>query len=444
VLGFIYIREHQQTMKLRNKRVSVLALAATAAMAVAGAGAGSAQAANCTGSNIHGEGSSLQRAAQVIWTTGVRPVGFNGNTNGGCVPAPPTADYTTTSSGRFMNGKWGADGVTAFDPSVQFGGTDDAPTTGQIAALNTNLRASVLSIPVAQAAIAIIVNPPSGCSVTTITAANLESVFRGTTPRWSSIGTGANCDSVPITRVVRNDSSGTSYQLKHFLNSQHSATDICTGRTLAWSDLQTSANNQVWPSVCDAYPSTSTNLKYSQLGGNSGRNDGNGGGDEAKTVRATNGGIGYVALSDARAIYTGTDQYHWVTVNAGRGAIDPSTTAPRVAGNSNCTTTTGAYGTLPSATATWSAVYLSNPGTGYPICTLTWDLASNNYAGRSDWTFGGRSVTGTNVGLTVRDYLGYVVNTNGGQADALATANDYKVLPSDVQSAAATFVRSVR
>jgi ABC-type phosphate transport system substrate-binding protein len=428
-------------MKLRTKKAGVLALAATAAMAVAGAGAGSAQASlltACGGSNIHGEGSSLQNAAQGVWTTR-----FNINTNGGCTVAGrnPRVTYTATSSGRCMNGKWGADGVTALDTTVHYCGTDDAPTTGQITNINAATRASVLSIPVTQAAIAIVVNPPAGCTISSITPSDLEKVWRGNITTWAGITGTSGCGTNTITRVVRADSSGTSYQLKHYLNSQNSAA-VCSaaGRTTTtWAGLQDPTLNTVWPSVCD---SPSTGVTYSLAGG-LGPAAGSGGGDEAKTVLNTTGSIGYAALADARRSYTGSGNYRWIPIRSGLSTINPSTNGlSTTAANSNCTTAANAYGsTLPSATSSWAGVYLVNASTNYPICTLTWDLAVTDYS--RAWT---GSPTGQAIATTVRDYLNYVNLSLGGQADVVG--NDYAALPAgggtgDVQAAAAAGIAQI-
>lgn len=432
-------------MKLRTKKVGVLALAATAAMAVGGIGAGSADASlltACTGSNIAGEGSSLQRTAQTAWVSG-----FNTNTNGGCTVAgrTPRVTYTTNSSGTGLN-DWGADGTTAFRTAVDYVGTDDAPTTGQIANINSNLGgASVLTIPVAQAAIAIIVNPPSGCEVRSITPAELESVFRGITTSWGSLSrTNGGCSGT-IRRVVRNDSSGTTYQLKHYLFSQHGAADICSGAgrtTSTWATLQDPTLNTVWPGVCDAKPSTG--VTYSQSGCPSAcvANNGSGGGDEAKTVKALDGSIGYAALSDARGQYTGSgpaaDQYEWIPVVSAGSPKDPSSNGlSTTVANSNCTTTARAYGTtLPSATASWSGVYLTAPSTNYPICTLTFGLAVTDYS--TTW-----GASGQGIATSVHDYFNYINTALGGRADALTAAKDYQDVPSDVATAAATGIASI-
>jgi ABC-type phosphate transport system substrate-binding protein len=443
VPGLNYIREHQQAMKLRTKKTSALVLAATAAMAVGGIGTGSANASllapcSTSASPIAGEGSSLQGVAQSIWTGAVGTAGFNRNTtagSGACTGVgSATARYTVTSSGRFMNGRWGADGVTPFSNAVQFGGTDDAPTAGQITNLNTNLRASVLSIPVAQAAIAILANPQTGCTVRSITPAELERVFRGTITSWASLAdTNGGCAGDAITRVVRSDSSGTSYQLKHYLGAQLAAnTNVCSARTASWADLQSSANNLVWPGTCDGPPSTGVTYAAST-----------GGPGEVSAVAATTGTIGYAALSDARA-GVGTSNFTWIPIQTGSTALtiyNPSTNGVSATrANANCTTATSAYGaSLPAATASWAGIYLTTPGRNYPLCTLTWDLASSDY---STGAFG-TAAAGRAIGSTVRDYLNYVNQTTGGVADGLTSRNDYQKLPTDVQSAAATGITSI-
>jgi ABC-type phosphate transport system substrate-binding protein len=442
VLGFNNIREHQQTMKLRTKKAGVLALAATAAMAVAGAGAGSANASlltACTGSAIHGEGSSLQGASQSVWTTR-----FNVNTTGGCTVAGrnPAVTYTPTSSGRCMNGKWGADGRTALDTTVHYCGSDDAPTSTQITNINNATRSSVLSIPVTQAAIAIIVNPPAGCTISSITPSDLEKVWRGNVTTWAGISGTSGCGTNTITRVVRADSSGTTYQLKHYLNSQNGAA-VCsaTGRTTTtWAGLQDPSLNLVWPGVCDGPPSTG--VTYSLAGG-VGPAAGSGGGDEARTVAATTGSIGYAALADARRVYTGSGSYRWIPIRSGLSTLNPSSNGlSTTAANSNCTTAANAYGSsLPSATSSWDSVYLVNAGTQYPLCTLTWDLAVKDYS--RAWT---GSPTGQAIATTVRDYLNYVNVALGGQADV--NNNDYAALPAgggagDVQAAAAAGIAQI-
>ncbi len=78
---------------------------------------------------------------------------------------------------------------------------------------------------------------------------------------------------------------------------------------------------------------------------------------------------------------------------------------------SNCSQADDAYGavgSLPSATGHWANVFMVNDGGQYPICTLTWDLAFNNYT-TAGYTHG------TGTARTVTDYLHYILQPTGGQ-----------------------------
>lgn len=440
-------------MKMKSRRWAVALASVTAMAAVSGIGATGAQAAlagHCGGSNIQGQGSSLQNAAQTIWTLGVggTTTGFNTNSaaNGGCTlggsPLKPTVRYTSSSSGACLNG-FGAGGAAGFTTTFAYCGTDDAPSTAQLTSIGTTTGAKALTIPVAQAAIAVVVNPPAGCAITAITPATLESTFRGAaaTTTWASIGgTGTSCAN-NITRVVRNDVSGTTYQFKHYLTTQNSSP--VTGG-LSWADLQGGSNSTVWPgAVTRSQSGCATAMSLNCSGG---VNSGSGGGDEVRTVGATGGSIGYAALSDARAVTTaigGTDAtLKWVKLTTALGNLDPSTNnLSTVKQRSNCPTGAGSYASpTGGATGDWSGVYVSSTAGNYPICTLTWDLAVNDY---TPVFGGGVSATGGTIGRGVLDYLHYVLL--GGQTDALGSpaAADYAALPTDVKEIATTGVQTI-
>jgi hypothetical protein len=417
-------------MKIKTRRLGLALAAVSATMAVSGIGAGGAQAAlpgHCLGSSsVAGVGSSLQGAAQNIWKTSF---GTASAANGGC--SGKSATYTATSSGNCL-ATFGAGGA-AINTSISFCGTDDAPDATQIANITTTGGSAPLSIPVAQSAIAIVVNPPSGCTVTTITPAQLETAFRGAAANWAALGGSGTCTAA-VNPVVRNDNSGTTYQLKHYLTTANSAV-VHNG--LTWAGLQGGTNNTTWPgTVTKSQSGCATAMSLPCSGG---ANSGSGGSDEVRTVAATSGSIGYAALSDARAVYTalvGTSpNLKWVNLRPALTAINPSTNGlSTTKANSNCPTANSAYGTLPSATGNWSGVYLSAAGSAYPICTLTWDLALSNYASK----YGAGS---GNIAQTTKDYLHYVLL--GGQADGLSSANDYQVLPHDVNTVATAGVGEI-
>jgi hypothetical protein len=79
--------------------------------------------------------------------------------------------------------------------------------------------------------------------------------------------------------------------------------------------------------------------------------------------------------------------------------------------------------------ANWSEVYGSHPeAKKYPICTLTWDIALNEYG------TAGYGAKAHEEGQTAHDYLNFVVGseTGGGQELALKNAHDYLELPNEV------------
>jgi ABC-type phosphate transport system substrate-binding protein len=397
-------------------RGALVAGATAGALLLAGLGAGTASAApGCPekGLTIEGQGSSLQKTAQGIWTSGY---------NGICTTGP-VAKYTATSSGSALK-EWNYDLVRgSINTKIQFLGTDDAPTAGQITNIKSTAGGATTEIiPVTQAAIAIVVNPPAECTLTQIKRAELEKVFRGETTTWSGITTasGAGCTG-NIKRVVRSDSSGTSYQLKHYLFSVSGSNLPCL-TTTTWANLQTPANNTVWPvntGSCSS-PTLSPVVK-SKASGTGAEGTGSGGGDEVKTVNTTGGSIGYAALADVENNKTGGT--HFVEVQNGTSGGSPTYASPLKATKmSNCEKTpyTVPMAAREAGTNTdvdWSGVYPTSTTTiNYPICTLTWDVAFKGYSSAG-------FAAGT--GKVVKDYLSYVVN----EGATGVTGSYYDALP---------------
>lgn len=399
-------------------RAALLTGATVAALAVGGLGAGSASASVlCNGGNIIGEGSSLQKVAQLnVWIPAFQTEVCNSGTF-------PTIEYKAEGSGAGLKA-WGATGG-AIDRTRAFVGTDDAPTAAQI----TNIKAAagggnVLVIPVAQTAITPVVNPPAGCTVENLTNKELEKSFRGIILKWSELENavgGAACEA-PLTRVVRFDSSGTTYQFKNYLSLANTASLPCIEKT--WKQIEpienseTGAPNTSWPESCKKTLSPLV------------RPAAKGGGEVVKKVNATPGSIGYAALSDAEA--------NGGTVvnlqNNGFVSTEEATYGnPQIAGGSkgkgtaNCANTKYVVPTEARRTGTgldvdWSQVFGALPaigGTAYPLCTLTYDLAFKGYK-EAGFKFAPYQ--------TVRDYLnGYVVF--GGQTALVTTETNYAPLP---------------
>lgn len=355
---------------------------------------------------ISGQGSSLQKIAQEnVWIPGSKcSVHYN-----------PSG----SAAGLLAFGVGGDESPRSTKDA--FIGTDDAPSgsfsTGQlhemeIAALGTATEPEDIVIPVAQAAIAVVVNPPTNCLLEKdhITNADLQHVFLGLTLLWSEISTikedVTGACKTHIIRVVRKDGSGTTYQFKHYLFEINKEKLPCVSET--WKELQ---------------PETTQNLKWPECLGLLARPAKTGGGAVAELVKNLLGSIGYAALSDARAKFTSEEgnHYHWLAVEnehtkkfvfPGTSTGEPSLTV----GNANCVGT--AYDNKPSppvvADVDWSEVYGGHPGSGsaslqnenYPICTLTWDVALMNYT-QADLTH--------LEGLAAKEYLMYVTLKEEGQ-----------------------------
>jgi ABC-type phosphate transport system substrate-binding protein len=437
----------KQSMGKLGVFVGLVAMfAAIAAMSAASASA-SFTTSPCAGENIEGEGSSLQFTAQTIWGEGGNQFDVNSL---GC-PSGPKVKYNKTSSLPALEA-WGV-GTHTFKAADDYIASDEAPSgsamTGQIKDMVEASGSPILTIPVTQAAIGVIIHLPANCSATEpqITNAALEQAFSGSGASaaagvtWEDLGanfTGTGC-SEEITRVVRNDGSGTTYQFKHYLDKIRKGIGLgnlsCIGVT--WAELQEEVTkNKEWPESCRV-GMTGTKLSpvlRSEMNGNGGANTGSGGGDEVKTVNLHPGTIGYAALADIKGSPSANTillevQNNGVEVEGAEFATSETSSGE----NSNCAK--AAYPGAPEAVANadWSEVYGENPNSAgtnknlYPICTLTWDVALKEYSKTSILEPKAR---------TVSDFLKYVVASAGGQADA--TGKWYAALPTTIQSKAAT------
>jgi ABC-type phosphate transport system substrate-binding protein len=422
-------------MRLKCKLPGVLALSVAGTVALGGVfGATSAMAEkatkHCAGTGIEGQGSSLQKIAQEnVWIPAFEKVG-------GVCPGV-TVKYLTSSSGTGQN-EWNANGgaKTPAGSGDSFIGSDEPLTLTQMENIGTAAGGKLtqtIVIPVAQAAVAVIVNPPSGCTITRIGNADLQKVWNGTITKWEGILTASGSCSGAITRVVRKDKSGTTFVFKEYLENAALGVVTCNG---SWKTLAQPANNQVWP---ENGLGTCAGLSALKEATNTG------GGGEAEEVRATSGSIGYANLGDARALFTDEEgnKYHWLEVQndgteteeeAGEErtfaypgvGTEPSLTV----GKANCAETN--YGaTLPGVETNddWSAISGAHvEAENYPICTLTYDVALASYEKAG-------FVKATEVGQTTSDYLKYVVKETTGQSE-VGTNHDYDALPKNVNTVA--------
>ena len=421
----------------RGRRIGLLVGAVAVALGIGGVGAGGAVAAPlCTGSNIIGEGASLQKVSQqTTWIPGFQGPGGECFEKG----TEPKVTYEALGSGAGLTA-WDFNGPDAkpFDTSRGFTATDDAPTTTQIGNAETAAGgAKVLVIPVTQTSIAVAVNPPAECDVEELTNKQFESIFRGNIKNWGKIDTafGTGCAGAPITRVVRKDGSGTTFQFKNYLFQVNSASLACTSPASTWKDLMPigtgSKPNITWPENgvggCGA-----TTLSPVVTGA------ANGNGPLIEKVNATDGSIGYAAISDIESKkVAGT---HSVRLqNNGLVKLANATFAePAIEANKSANCASAQY-TVPAAarvgtgtglSVDWSAVFGAAPkigGEDYPLCTLTYDMALNDYSAKAGFTEA--QVT------TVRDYLTEYVVAATGQSDIANGESWYAPLPTSATPA---------
>jgi ABC-type phosphate transport system substrate-binding protein len=381
---------------------------------------------DCSGSDIGGAGSTLQGPAQTqIWIPGFKAL---------CPSL--TVNYEASSSAAGL-AAWGFKGGS-FDKTKEFIATDEAPDSTEIGKANTASGSKVLTIPVAQTAIGIVVNPPTGCTISGLTNKQLESIMRGNIKTWAKIQTasGAGCVNAPITRVVRAEASGTTYQMKNYLFKISEATLACTeapGKN--WKQLEDSGTNgqpnTVWPqngvNGCSA-----TQLSPIVTGA--------GGAGVVKKVNTTEGSIGYAALPDIEANKN----------NAGENPNGDTSTvalqdnglsnklsiakfaAPAEGNSANCSETqypvpTSAQTTSKEpANADWSQIFGGNtnaaaisPG-AYSLCALTYDIALTNYS-KAGFTAGQET--------TAHSYLAEYLTAEAGQNALEAAGKYYAPLP---------------
>ncbi|HET8814192.1 MAG TPA: substrate-binding domain-containing protein [Solirubrobacterales bacterium] len=419
-------------------------LALVCALGVLHASGAAALGEQCSGSNAKGLGAFLQDRAHERWATS--ELGFNGSSNplacsgsqgsGGT----PGVGYVPVASGTALRA-WGADdGVLhteEFGFPFQFVGTDIAPSgpVGEegtmLARMKAALDSDIVVVPVTQTSIAIVASPPAlpahpVCTVPRISAGQLQKVFSGELKNWRQLGAasdpalGGDCDQA-ITRIVRDENAGTTYQLKHYLDSVNPAPLDCTGETKrTWSQLQSPFSGASPP-----------NLEWPQ---NSDCQEGEGPVTTVAGNPVSEGEIGLLSYVNA---HPGTITYasfpeaqRWaskriVNIHNGVKFAHPGTGE----GDANCGAAkyTRPAGWESGVNLDWSQVYGSDPNIGevaknaYPICTLTWAVAATDRFSEK-------------VATTVHDYLAFAVAKEGGQA--IVQANGYRDLPAPIANAA--------
>ncbi len=400
----------------------------------------------CSGTNITGQGSTLQKIAQQkVWDEDFNTSGAVTACNGTQgTKAKPTVTYTSTGSGAGLE-SWGVNEHTPvnFEATNAFVSTDEPPSGVQKEAIEVHGAAKTLeTIPVLQGAIAIIVNLPEGCTATSTPYAGrlvlhnvtLEKIFRGEITKWSEITdngdklSGTTCKAETVIKpVVRRDESGTTHIFKMYL-SQIYGLEFETERAESrnWEELSRERENTVWPKTAAPLRPTT-------------------GGDEAllKKVAETPSSIGYANLADARSNKSftpptggGTKSRFWAPLqNNGLGTTgtityaDPSTNGDAEAvANANCVgeeyIINGEEVPFPPANVMeelWTDVTTKPTQKNYVLCGFTYILAFTEYSKYSGTT--------EKEATTVNNFLRFVLGTGTEGGQTLIKNHDYLALP---------------
>ncbi len=476
-------------MNRHHKRRRLATLAAcvgtTAAFAALGsAGPAFAGTLEC-GAPGFASGSSFQSTAQhSIYLTST---GWGAHSN--CITAPnsSTITYTATSSGQGLKEFGNSAGhfqpeedQTAFHSGAAikdtegevldwFTGTDDAPTPRELgeAALSAgtlhNQKAEI-TIPVAQAPVAVILSLPAGCKLQTGSHVDLNNVtlgqlFEGPTAAsgedpggvqaqngyaidtwgafFSQLGYtktsstpgagefedagGATGCGQEILPQVRQQSSGTSFAFKSYLSQVNDS---------VWGGFASDA--PTWPGsyVAEGDKKTgSTEVLLSESGG-----------ELVKNTAANPGSVGYANAADANSsgnggftntvtaseFSTGAEGTHspshqivWAEMQnnglatSGETYTDPAQTATTI-GNCETTKILPAEEGFPySYTDSWYGLLASDPNISadaspadYPICALTYDLVFHHYSNKHLF---GNTQTAHEVANSVHDLMEYII-----------------------------------
>jgi ABC-type phosphate transport system substrate-binding protein len=360
-------------------------------------------------------------------------------------PATEQVEYESTSSGKGLS-SWGVGNTTnfkGFGPTNAFVGTDQPPNGPQeseiLAKQEPISGAKVLSIPVLQAAVALPIHLPEGCTATSgkgktelhrlvLSDAQLQGIFAHTITTWAQLVEKANTfnedklvgteckSSTPIVRIVRKEGSGTTaIAKKFFFEINKGAVD----GTETWNELAEKNENLNWPAEGE-------DLVRVEKGSGM-----------ASEVATTPGTIGYANLNEVRANPAFTpaggggesSAIFWPELqNSGKKFEDPATNKEaNEPANANCEAEDyvslngkGTKGKFPPASTEdlWNEVTASTKQTKtYPLCGFTYDLSLTDFA-----NFAGTSEAEV---ATVTNYLTFVL----GEGQELLKNHDFLGLP---------------
>jgi ABC-type phosphate transport system substrate-binding protein len=311
---------------------------------------------------------------------------------------------------------------------------------------------TVQSIPVLQAAVAIIMHLPKGCTAKSEGAkerlvldnVTLQEIYIGKITKWGQIkddgdqlvGCEVEPSLSPITPIVRLDASGTTHIFKKYLSLINPTGTFETEKNelKTWSEVAEGTENTVWPKATKV-------LKAEKEGG----------GALVNEVASKEGSIAYANLADARSNGgfsktgvggPGTGKFWAPIQNTGLSTTkklayaDPSTDGDsEPTAEANCAKekyTNGKGKTFPpsSTDETWNLVTTETKEKSYPICGFSYDMTLSHY---SAYTSGGDGSLLEGEAITANNYLEFVLESKaeGGQVE-INENHDYEALPKKV------------
>jgi hypothetical protein len=438
---------------------STCTIGAISLIALAAPGAADAALQQCAGGPIGGQGAAVEKVAQGVWSAGFNTssdkLACSGKQGSGQTPA---VTYNSTSSGAGLR-SWGAESKSEseikFGPTNAFVATAEAPNSTQqgeiLSQESTDTAETLLTVPVAQFALTVYVNLPTGCTATSSIASGrlvlsdstLEAIWAGTIKEWGQIKDGgdtltpSSCNSDAIIPVVRGEKAGTTNVLKKYLGLIYTGSLETSSGSLTWDQLSEGKPNTVWPTALTGIVKTTVE----------------GDAAEAEKVASIPGSIGYSNLAELREtnLFSGTGNgagtaKFWVELEngaKGTGAktkytyADPATNGDVGSpASANCAKTAYTNGENPfpppDLAGLWNQVTTSVPGPGevkekdYSLCNFTYVLAFTKYS-----LLDTKGAT-EGEAESVENYLSFVADKKGGQAEL--AGNDYDALPKTVDT----------
>ena len=451
---------------LSARRALATGIVAAASLAAVVAPGSAMALGHCEGENIKGRGATFPEEAHKALVLAFNEKAYANK--GGC----GTVKVEYNDSGPLGSGggynEWAKEHHYG---SIGFVGTDNTVNAAEKTVVEKQAeeigngegkKSKLMTVPLLQGALAIIVHLPEHCKVTSaggrlrLNQNVVNGIYEGTIKTWKQVEEepnagnklgedGGACDNTKtITPFVRLDGSGTTHIFKEALFKNHTAKDLTNENgegPFTWGELAEGTNaaakcttakdsklNECWP--------LAAGVVHASTSGNPGVIEG---------VASTASSIGYADLSQARTkggfapgTETSSPQKFWAEIEnsqkldpktglvKSRKYADPSTDGySNVSAESNCKKTEYVNGTTTfppeNVYQAFNEVGAKRESKGYAYRGLTYMLVNTDYSAYSN--FGGNF----KEAQSVKDYLAFVTSKKaGGKA---MKGKDYYLVP---------------